>query len=127
MKVRVNITREPIVACGVTSADPSIGAVVEFAGMVRGEEDGLAIAALDYEAYEAMARSEMQRIAAELSRAYPCRSLEVTHRIGRVTVGEASILVRIEAKHRAEAFGMLAEFMDRLKRDVPIWKKVAAW
>jgi molybdopterin synthase catalytic subunit len=126
MKARITITREPIVSCGVASADPSIGAVVEFAGMVRGEEDGLAIAALDYEAYEAMARSEIQRIAAELSRAYPCRSLEVTHRIGSVPVGEASILVRIEAKHRAEAFGMLAEFMDRLKRDVPIWKKVAA-
>ena len=126
MKVRVTITRELIVARGVTSADASIGAVVEFAGLVRGEEDGVAIAALDYEAYEDMAQSEMERIAAELSKAYPCRSFEVTHRIGRVPVGEASILVRIEAKHRAEAFGMLAEFMDRLKRDVPIWKRVAA-
>ena len=126
MKICVTITREPIVARGVTSADASIGAVVEFAGMVRCEEDGVAIAALDYEAYEGMARSEMERIVTELSRTYPCRSVEVTHRIGRVPVGEASILVRIEAKHRAEAFGMLAEFMDRLKRDVPIWKKVAA-
>jgi molybdopterin synthase catalytic subunit len=46
--------------------------------------------------------------------------------VGRVPAGEASILVRVAAKHRAEAFGMLAEFMDRLKRDVPIWKKVVA-
>ena len=126
MEIRVTITREPIVASGVTSPDASSGAVVEFAGIVRGAEDGLAIAALDYEAYEGMAQSEMERIAAELSKAYPCRSFEVTHRIGRVPVGEASILVRIEAKHRAEAFGMLAEFMDRLKRDVPIWKRVVA-
>jgi molybdopterin synthase catalytic subunit len=125
MKFRITITREPIVACGVASADPSIGAVVEFAGMVRGEEDGVAIAALDYEAYEAMARSEMERIVDELSGSYPCGFVEVTHRIGRVPVGEASILLRIEAKHRADAFGMLAEFMDRLKRDVPIWKKVS--
>jgi molybdopterin synthase catalytic subunit len=43
-----------------------------------------------------------------------------------VPVGEASIVVRIEAKHRAEAFGMLGEFMDRLKRDVPIWKRVSS-
>jgi molybdopterin synthase catalytic subunit len=125
MKVRVTITREPIVARGVTSADALSGAVVEFSGMVRGEEDGVAIASLNYEAYEGMAQSEMERIAAELSTAYPCRSFEVTHRIGRVPIAEASILVRIEAKHRAEAFGMLAEFMDRLKRDVPIWKKVS--
>ena len=126
MRVRITITREPIVGRRATLADPSIGAVVEFAGIVRGEEGGLAIAALDYEAYEVMARSEMERIVSELSGTYPCRSVEVTHRVGRVPVGEASILVRIEAKHRAEAFGMLAEFMDRLKRDVPIWKKVAA-
>ena len=126
MKIRVTITREPIVARGVTSADASSGAVIEFAGMVRGEEEGVAIAALDYEAYEGMARSEMERIVGELSGTYPCRSVEVTHRVGSVPVGDASILVRIEAKHRAEAFGMLAEFMHRLKRDVPIWKKVAA-
>jgi molybdopterin synthase catalytic subunit len=126
MKVRITITREPIVARGVNSSDASSGAVVEFAGIVRGEEDGVAIAGLEYEAYEVMARSEMERILGELSGTYPCRSVEVTHRVGSVPVGEASILVRIEAKHRAEAFGMLAEFMDRLKRDVPIWKKVAA-
>ena len=125
MKIRVTITREPIVARGVTSADALSGAVVEFAGMVRGEEDGVAIASLHYEAYEGMARSEMARIVGELSGTYPCRSVEVTHRVGSVPVGDASILVRIEAKHRAEAFGMLAEFMDRLKHDVPIWKKVS--
>jgi len=126
MKVRVELTRDPIVARGLTSADARSGAVVEFAGVVRGEESGRAIAGLDYEAYEAMARSEMERIAGELRAVYPCHSLEVVHRIGRVPVGEASIWVRIEARHRAEAFGLLGEFMERLKRDVPIWKKVVA-
>jgi len=126
MKVHVEITREPLVARGVTSADGASGALVEFAGVVRGEEDGVAIAGLDYEAYELMARSEMERMLRELGCAFPCHSVEVAHRIGHVPVGDASIVVRIEAKHRAEAFGMLAEFMDRLKRDVPIWKKVAA-
>jgi len=126
MKTRVEITREPLVASGVTSADGTSGAVLEFAGVVRSEEDGAPITALDYEAYEVMARSEMERIVRELSAQYPCHAVEITHRIGRVPAGEASILVRIAAKHRAEAFGMLTEFMDRLKRDVPVWKKVAS-
>ena len=126
MKIRIELTRCAIAARGFASEEPSIGAVVEFAGVVRGEEDGAAIAGLDYEAYESMARSEMERIAGELSAVYPCQSMEVKHRIGNVPAGEASILVRIEAKHRAEAFGMLAEFMERLKRDVPIWKRVVA-
>jgi molybdopterin synthase catalytic subunit len=123
MKTRVEITRGPLVARGVTSTDGTSGAVVEFAGVVRGEEKDVPISALDYEAYEVMARSEMERIVRQLSGRYPCHDIQITHRIGRVPAGEASILVRIAAKHRAEAFGMLAEFMDRLKRDVPIWKK----
>lgn len=124
MKIEVEITREAVAARGVTSASVGCGAVVEFAGVVRGEEDGAAIAALDYEAYEAMARSEIARILRELAAEFPCESVVVRHRVGRVPVGEASIVVRVEAKHRAEAFGMVAAFMDCLKKDVPIWKKV---
>jgi molybdopterin synthase catalytic subunit len=126
MKIHVEITREVLRARGTASEAGGIGAVVEFAGVVRGEEGGTAIAALDYEAYETMARSEMEKIARDLARQFPCESIEVVHRTGRVPVGEASIVVRIEAKHRAEAFGMLAEFMNRMKRDVPIWKRVAS-
>jgi len=125
MKIVVEITREPLQARGVTAAESATGAVVEFAGVVRGEENGAPIAALDYEAYEPMARAEMERLAQELSADYPCHQMEVAHRIGRVPAGEVSILVRIGAKHRAEAFGMLSAFMDRLKRDVPIWKKIS--
>ena len=126
MKTRVEITREPLVAHGVTSTYGTSGAVVEFAGVVRGEEKDVPISALDYEAYEVMARSEMEQIVGELSARFPCHDIQITHRIGQVPAGEASILVRIAAKHRAEAFGMLAEFMDRMKRDVPIWKKVVS-
>lgn len=123
MKIRAEITRKPLEARGVTAAEPGCGAVVEFAGVVRGEENGAVISALDYEAYEAMACSEMERIARDLSAEHPCHSLHAIHRIGCVPAGEASIVVRIEAKHRAEAFAMLEAFMDRLKRDVPVWKK----
>ena len=126
MNIHVEITREVLLARGAAGEVGGVGAVVEFAGVVRGEEDGAAIAALDYEAYEKMARSEMEKIARDLAGQFPCDSIEVIHRIGRVPVGEVSIVVRIEAKHRAEAFGMLGEFMDRMKRDVPIWKRVSS-
>jgi molybdopterin synthase catalytic subunit len=124
MKIHVEITRDVLPAGGLTPAGTGCGAVVEFAGVVRGEENGAEIGALDYEAYEAMAREEMERILRELAAEFACESVAVRHRIGRVPVGEASIVVRVEAKHRAEAFGMLSEFLNRLKRDVPIWKKV---
>jgi molybdopterin synthase catalytic subunit len=124
MKIHVEITRDVLPAGGLTPAGTDCGAVVEFAGVVRGEENGEEIGALDYEAYEAMARGEMERILRELAVEFACEAVAVRHRIGRVPVGEASIVVRVEAKHRAEAFGMLTKFMNRLKRDVPIWKKV---
>ena len=124
MNIQVEITREPLRARGATLSDGTSGAVVDFAGIVRGDEGGAPITALDYEAYEDMARSEMERIVRELSARFPCHAVKIAHRIGRIPVGEASIDVRVEAKHRAAAFGMLAEFMNRLKQDVPIWKKV---
>ena len=126
MNIVVEMTRDALVAAAMVPAAEGCGAVVEFAGVVRGEEDGAMIAALDYEAYEAMARSEITRLLRELAADYPCESVAVRHRIGRVAVGEISILVRVEARHRVEAFGMLVAFMDRLKRDVPVWKKVAS-
>jgi len=126
MKIHVEITRDFLPAGGLRPVAPGCGAVVEFAGVVRGEESGEEIGALDYEAYEAMARGEMERLLRELTAEFACESVAVRHRVGRVSVGEASIVVRVEAKHRAEAFGMLAEFMNRLKRDVPIWKKAVA-
>jgi molybdopterin synthase catalytic subunit len=124
MKIHVEITRDVLPAGGLRPVASSCGAVVEFAGVVRGEENGAVIGALDYEAYEEMARGEMERIVRELAAEFACESVAVWHRVGRVPVGEASIVVRVEAKHRAEAFGMLTELMNRLKRDVPIWKKV---
>lgn len=124
MKISVQITSGSLAEWGgIARAADGCGAVVEFAGIVRAEEGGRKITGLDYEAYEPMARREMERILQELSAAHPCEAVEVRHRVGHVPVGEAAILVRIEARHRVEAFGMLGEFMIRLKRDVPIWKK----
>ncbi|MHB1308027.1 MAG: molybdopterin synthase catalytic subunit [Limisphaerales bacterium] len=101
------------------------GAWVEFRGVVRGEEDGQPIAALEYEAYSPMAEREMRRLIEEIAAAQPCLLAKVIHRVGVIPVGEAAIYVGVAGTHRAEAFTLLTQFMDRLKQDVPIWKRRA--
>ena len=101
------------------------GAWLEFRGVVRSEENGAVIAALEYEAYSPMAEMEMRRIIAELAGGQPSLFARVIHRVGIVPVGEAAIYIGIAGRHRAEAFALLAGFMDRLKQDVPIWKRRA--
>jgi len=99
-----------------------VGAWVEFRGIVRAQEDGKPISGLEYEAYLPMAQAQMHRILSDLATHEPCLSARVIHRIGRVAAGETAIYVGIGARHRAEAFAVLTAFLDRLKRDVPIWK-----
>ena len=101
------------------------GAWVEFRGVVRDKENDGNIAALEYEAYPGMALSEMRRLLAEISAQQPCLAARVIHRVGVIPVGETAIYVGIAGRHRAEAFAALAAFMDRLKLDVPIWKRRA--
>ena len=115
------ITRNSLTPFSGRSPD-GCGAAVEFFGIVRREENGEPIAALEYEAYQPMAELQMQRIIRELLIAYPCEVVRVIHRIGVVPVGEAAIAVQVASRHRAAAFSFLACFMDRLKQDVPIWK-----
>jgi molybdopterin synthase catalytic subunit len=101
------------------------GAVIEFLGVVRGEEGGGTIDGLHYQAYQPMAENQMRDIICELLRDFPCRLVGVTHRLGFVPVGETSIAIRLAAPHRQEAISFLAEFMNRLKKDVPIWKSTS--
>ena len=127
MQVQIEITsrlidtRRPLPEGFSTNA----GALAEFSGIVRREEDGRDIAALEYEAYLPMAEKVMRDIILEIGSRHPCLFVHVTHRIGVVPVGEAAIHIVAAARHRAEAFAMLTEFMDRLKQDVPIWKSRA--
>ena len=104
---------------------PGIGAFAEFRGIVRGEEQGRAIAALIYEAYQPMAEREMTRILDDLVTAHPCHAVHVRHRLGRIPVGETAIYVAVVSRQRADAFAVLDGFMERLKLDVPIWKTEA--
>jgi molybdopterin synthase catalytic subunit len=98
------------------------GALVEFTGIVRDVENGRAISALRYEAYQPMAENEMRRILNDLGGGHPCLRVKVLHRIGVVPVGSAAIYIGVEAVHRMEAFALASGFMERLKQDVPIWK-----
>jgi molybdopterin synthase catalytic subunit len=123
-QISVAITREPLATARPAQRD-DCGAVLDFLGIVRGDEQGRQIDGLDYEAYQPMAERQIEQIIRELLNEFPCREIDVVHRIGFVPVGEASIWVRIAAPHRQEAISFLAEFMNRLKKDVPIWKQTS--
>lgn len=126
MEIEIQLTNERIAENLPPLAQAgAVGAWVEFRGIVRGEEDGQAIAALEYEAYSPMAEREMRRIIDDLVKRRPCVAVRVIHRVGVVPVGEVAIYIGVAAQHRAEAFALLAEFTDRLKQDVPIWKRRA--
>ena len=125
LKTQIQITAQPI---SVPSAPPGrgdAGAWVEFRGVVRSEENGIPIAALEYEVYPGMAEREMARLLEEIAPRHPCLAATVIHRVGVVPVGETALYVGVTARHRGPAFALLTEFMDRLKTDVPIWKRRA--
>ena len=122
MEITIQLTQAPI---GEMIPPPSAGlagAWVEFRGIVRAEENGGTISALQYEAYPEMAKREIRRLLEIISARHPSLAVTVIHRLGRVPAGETAIYVGVAAKHRGPALALLAEFMDQLKLDVPIWK-----
>jgi molybdopterin synthase catalytic subunit len=123
MDARVIFTTEPVIIPAPTLPSREIGACVEFQGIVRELEKGQPLAGLHYEAYESMARRQLARLFAELGARHPCAAVIFIHRLGWVPVGEASLFVRVLAAHRGEALRFLAEAIDRMKADVPIWKR----
>ncbi len=104
-------------------ADPRSGAVVLFLGVVRDNARGRRVDHLQYEAYETLARREMETIAATIASRWPGTRVAMVHRTGHLQVGEASVAVSVSAPHRAEAFEAARFAIDTLKRTVPIWKK----
>lgn len=103
--------------------NPADGAVGVFLGQVRNHAEGHPVEALEYEAYGSMALLQMQRIAADLEQQYAPLHLTVLHRIGRLEIGEIALAVVAAAPHRGEVFAAMQLFVDRLKAEVPIWKK----
>ncbi len=104
-------------------ADPACGAVLLFLGTVRDHHRGRQVARLDYSAYRPMAGAALERIAAELSSARERLAVGIVHRLGEVPVGEASVAIAVSSPHRAAAYEASREALERLKREVPIWKR----
>jgi molybdopterin synthase catalytic subunit len=124
MEKQITFTTDPIAIPTAAWPTQEIGACVEFQGIVRELEQGEALAGLHYEAHQSMARRHLDRIFDELAVAHPCAGVVFIHRLGWVPVGEASLFVRVLSSHRGEALRFLAEAIDRMKADVPIWKRV---
>jgi molybdopterin synthase catalytic subunit/molybdopterin converting factor small subunit len=101
----------------------SDGAVVVFNGVVRDNTRGRRTLYLDYEAYEAMALQKMEALAAEALVRFAVRGASIVHRLGRLEVGETSVLIVVAAAHRGAAFDACRWIIDTLKKTVPIWKK----
>jgi molybdopterin synthase catalytic subunit len=122
MQASIILTPKPILRPPLISESREVGAVLEFDGIVREKENGLPIKGLRYEAYEPMAEKVMRAIFEEIAVEHPCESVEFIHRLGWVPVGESSLYIRVQSKHRAPTFGFLQECIDRMKQDAPIWK-----
>jgi len=99
------------------------GAVVVFEGVVRNQTRGRKTLYLDYQAYEAMALEQMETLAARAMGQFQIRDVVIIHRLGRLNIGETSVLIAVASAHRAAAFDACRWLIDTLKRTVPIWKK----
>ena len=99
------------------------GAVVVFDGIVRNNTRGRETLHLDYEAYEEMAKKQMGELASEARARFGVRHVTMIHRLGRLNVGETSVLIVVASAHRAQAFDACRWLIDTLKKTVPIWKK----
>ena len=127
--VRNSIPTEEIVAALKAAED---GAVAVFEGIVRNHSKGKRTLYLEYEAYEAMALAKMREIGSRMREEFAIDRLAMIHRLGRLEIGETSVLVAVSAAHRGAAFDACRYGIDTLKRTVPIWKKEyfadgAAW
>lgn len=119
------ITRSPIDSQRLARAlqRNQDGAVLVFEGVVRDNTKGRPTSHLEYECYETLALDQMARIGREIAARFPIGRLAIVHRLGRLEIGEASVAVIATAPHRRPAFEAALEGINRLKREVPIWKK----
>ncbi|MDR3772284.1 MAG: molybdenum cofactor biosynthesis protein MoaE [Terracidiphilus sp.] len=119
------LTRSPIDAESLLASAKKgeDGAVVVFEGIVRNNTRARQTLHLDYEAYEEMAEKQMRELAAEARTRFAVRHVTIVHRLGRLAVGETSVLIVVAAAHRGPAFEACRWLIDTLKKTVPIWKQ----
>ena len=106
----------------VLPPEAQFGAAIVFDGVVRADEGGRTIRALAYEVYEPMASNMLTELGREMLAKHGLVAIMVEHSRGEVPVGQRSFRLTVHALHRAEALAAVGEFIDRMKRDVPIWK-----
>lgn len=102
---------------------PDCGAVVVFVGTVRDRHQGRPVERLTYTGYPSMARTGFERIAADLEATHPGLRVAIVHRLGEVTAGEASVVIAAASPHRAAAYEASRTALERLKTEIPIWKR----
>jgi molybdopterin synthase catalytic subunit len=103
--------------------DDAAGATVLFLGTVRNHNDDYAVSGIYYEAYIRMAEEAMAKIEAEAVKRWNLKKFAAVHRIGNLKIGEVSVAIAVSSEHRAEAFEAGRYAIDRIKTEVPIWKK----
>jgi molybdopterin converting factor subunit 1 len=103
--------------------DAAAGAIATFTGTVRNRSRDRDVQYLEYEAYEGMAEETMAELAAELSARHELCAIAIHHRVGRVEIGEPSVVIAVSSPHRAAALAACKEAIDTLKGTVPLWKK----
>lgn len=121
----IRLVREPIDHAALTERvrSPHCGAVATFLGTVRDLTGERVTTALDYEAYDGMAEAKLKEIEDDTRSRWPVGDIAIVHRLGRMNVGEISVVVAVSCPHRADAFAACRHAIDRIKELVPIWKK----
>jgi len=125
MSVRVHIQSGPLGPATTMRCDGA-GAVVRFEGIVRPDENGQPIQALDYDVYHKMAERSLRELCNEALQQFGLMTIEVEHSAGVVPAHECSFRLSIASAHRAEALGAMDWFINRMKESVPIWKRAVS-
>jgi len=121
----IRVTAEPLSVDEALAAvaDPGAGGTCVFIGTVRDSSDQGDVTGLRYEAWDELADTRLRELAGEMAERWPVKKVAILHRTGDLAVGEASVVVACSAPHRADAFEACRHGIERLKEDVPIWKK----
>lgn len=126
MSVRVHIQRGPLGPETHPLTAQGAGAILTFEGVIRADERGERIEAIEYEMYRPMVDEVLASLADEAVRRFGVLALRVRHSEGRVPVGECSFRLEVATAHRAEGLEATAWFIDRMKQDAPIWKRTVS-
>jgi molybdopterin synthase catalytic subunit len=128
MEPLISITRERLDRDALVAAvsHASVGGIVVFEGVVRDNARGKQVRYLEYDVYPEMAVQQIGEIVAEAQKRWGVERVAVAHRVGRLEIGEASVIIVVASPHRAEAFEACRYIIDTLKTTVPIWKKEVA-